>query len=50
MQKTIDRDHNGTHNRTLTMEWLMENEMVVANTTKTKPPETLITFRDKKRQ
>ena len=49
MQKTIDRDHNGTHNRTLTMEWLMENEMIVANTTKTKPLDKLITFRDKKR-
>ena len=50
MQKTIDRDHNGTHNRTLTVEWLMENEMIVANTTKTKPLEKLITFRDKKKE
>ena len=50
MQKTIDRDHNGTHNRTLTVEWLMENGMIVANTTKTKPLEKLITFRDKKKE
>ena len=50
MQKTIDGDHNGTHNRTLTMEWLMENEIIVANTTQTKPPDKLITLRDKKKR
>ena len=30
------------------MEWLMENEMIVANTTKMKLLDKLITFRDKK--
>ena len=47
MNGIINRDREGTHNRTLTMEWAMENDMVATSSCFRKEKSKLVTFRKK---
>ena len=47
MEKTLERDEEGTTNRALTLEWAMENDLVCSNTIFQKTPEKLVTYREK---
>ena len=47
MDKIIERDTEGTQNRSLTLEWAMENDLVCMNTFFQKALDKLTTFREK---
>ena len=47
MDRLLERDVEGTLNRTLTMEWAMANNLVCTNTLFQKTFDKLVTFREK---
>ena len=47
MEQIMERDIEGTHNRNLTIDWAMGNDMVCTNTYFEKNPSKLITFKIK---